>query len=376
VRRPSLIDRCEQNSKGPHAEQSRGISLRRRERREPSTTRRPARNDARGVLAIACATIRNWPLAVAALTAALAITGCGEGRRTVRVFAADALAASFRAVENAFEKQHPDVDVRLEVMGSVMATRLVPLRRGDVLAVADHRLVEKILGQAHAAWVAQFASTEIVLAGHASSRRRAELTSDNWYEVLLLPDIRFGIANPAQDPCGYYARMAWELAQKHYFASRGDSRPLARQLQERCRPEFIAIDANELISAYLNMARVDYAFVYKVHAVDLKLPYTPLPREVNLGDLTLHDYYSTIQVNVPNYRGGSETLVGSPVAFGITLLDDATNVPDARDFIRFVLSPQGQSLLKTSGFESISPARVPRWGPVPEFLTDLAVAEK
>ena len=321
-------------------------------------------------------TRRSSVLAAIAVAAALAIAGCDEGRRTVRVFTADALAASFRDVEHAFEKQHPDVDVRLEVMGSVMATRLVPLRRGDVLAVADHRLVEKILGEAHAAWVAKFATTEIVLAGHTSSAHRAEISTDNWCEILLRPDVRFGIANPSQDPCGYYARMSWELAQKHYFASRGNPRPLARELHDKCRQEFIAIDANELISAYLNMARVDYAFVYKVHAVDLRLPYTPLPKEVNLGDLALEDYYGTVRVNVPNYRGGTETLTGSAIAFGIALLSDAPNVPDAKDFIRFVLSPQGQSILKVSGFQAISPARVPAWGRVPEFLADLAAPEK
>ncbi len=309
------------------------------------------------------------------IVVALAVTGCDEGRRTVRVFAADALAASFRDVEHSFEKLHPDVDVRLEVMGSIMATRLVPLRRGDVLAVADHRLVEKILGEAHAGWVAKFASTEIVLAGHTSSSHRAEINSDNWYEILLKPDVRFGIANPSQDPCGYYARMSWELAQKHYFATRGDPRPLARELQQACRPEFVAIDALELISAYLNMARVDYAFVYKVHAIDLKLPYTPLPKEVNLGDLSLGDYYASVQVNVPNYRGGTETLTGGAIAFGITLINDAPNPADAQEFIRFVLSTRGQEILRRSGFNPISPARVPRWGKAPQFLAGLADPE-
>jgi molybdate/tungstate transport system substrate-binding protein len=267
------------------------------------------------------------------------------------------------------------VDVQLEVLGSVMAARLVSLRRGDILAVSDHRLVEKILGEGHAKWVAKFAATEIVLAGHTSSRYRAEMTADNWHEILLRPDVRYGIADPSQDPCGYYARMCWELAQKHYFASKGDPRPLARQLVEKCTQEFVTLDANALIAEYLNMARVDYAFVYKVHAVDLKLPYTPLPKEVNLGDLTRADAYGAVQVNVPNYRGGVETLTGAPIAFGITILDEAPNPADAREFIRFVLSPEGQAILKVSGFQAIAPARVPKWGKVPEFLTGIATPE-
>lgn len=317
----------------------------------------------------------HWLATLLCVVALPLFAGCESGRKTVRVFAADALAASFRAMANAFEKQHPDVHVQLDIMGSVLATRLVPLRRGDVLAVADHRLVEKILSPNHAAWVAKFASTEIVLAGHSSSARRSEINAENWCDILLQPGIRYGIANPSQDPCGYYARIAWELAQKHYFAAKGSNRPLARQLIEKCTPEYIAIDANALIAEYLNMARVDYAFIYKVHAIDQRLPYTQLPKEVNLGDLALAKDYAGVQVNVPNYRGGTETLVGSPIAFGITILSDAAHPNEAADFVHFVLSPQGQQILKVSGFRPIAPATVPAWGKVPQFLADVAAQE-
>lgn len=319
---------------------------------------------------------RSSTLAAIVVAAAFAVTGCDEGRRPVSVFAADALAASLRDVERVFEEQHPDVDVRLEVMGSVMATRLVQPRRGDVLAVADCRLIEQVLSEGRAGWAAKFASTEIVLAGHTSSAHRAEITADNWYDILLKPDVRFGIADPSQDPCGYYTRVSWELAQKHYFGSRGSPRPLARELQDRCRPEFVALDAKELVSAYLNMARVDYAFVHKAQAIDLKLPFTPLRKEVNLGDLALEDYYGTVQVSVPNYRGGTETLAGSSIALGITLIKDAANPSDAKEFIRFVLSPEAHRILKVSGFQPIAPATIPAWGKVPEFLAGLVVPER
>ena len=90
----------------------------------------------------------------------------------------------------------------------------------------------------------------------------------------------------------------------------------------------------------------------------------------------LDDYYGTVRVNVPNYRGGTETLTGSSIAFGITLIKDAANPSDAKEFIRFVLSPECQNILKVSGFQPMSPARVPPWGRMPDFLADLAVPEK
>jgi molybdate/tungstate transport system substrate-binding protein len=311
----------------------------------------------------------------AALAAAALLPACDSGKNTVHVMAADALALSFQEVKRAFEAKHPDIEVRLDIMGSVMASRLAVLRRSDVLAVADHRLIEKILSPRHADWVAKFASTEIVLASHRSSQRRAAIAADNWFDILLEPDIRFGYANPSQDPCGYYTRMAWELAQKHYFASRGSDRPLARQLDQKCTPQYIALDANELISAYLNMARVDYAFVYRAHAIDQKLPHLLLPKEVNLGDITLDDHYATAQINVPDYKGGTESLRGAVIAFGITILRDARNPEAAREFVRFVLSQEGQDILRRSAFNPIQPARIPKWCAVPDFLADVAKAE-
>ena len=314
---------------------------------------------------------------VAALgAAALVLPGCDSGRKTIHVFAADSLAISFRDVERAFEKAHPDIDVRLEIMGSILACRLVPLRRGDVLAVADHRLIEKILSPRHAAWVAKFAGTEIVIAAHTSSARRAEINANTWYDLLLRPDIRYGYADPGQDPCGYYTRLTWELAQKYYFASRGQDRPLARQLVDGCPQANIALDANRLISDYLKMARIDYAFVYRVHAIDQKLPYVALPKEINLGDPSLASYYASVQANVPDYRGSRETFTGCPIAYGVTVLNDAPNAQGAREFVRYVLSKEGQDILKRSGFESVQPALVPKWGAVPDFLGDLAKAEE
>jgi len=313
---------------------------------------------------------------LAALAAAAALLpACDSGRTTIHVHAADALAISFRELEREFEKAHPEIDVRLDIMGSVLLTRFAPLKRADVVAVADHRLVEKILSPKHAAWVAQFATTEVVLARHRSSRRQSEITQDNWYEILLDPEIHYGYANPSQDPCGYYARFCWELAQKHYFASKGNDRPLARQLDEGCPDKHIARDALSLISEHLNMARVDYAFVYRVHAIDLKLPHTRLPKEINLGDRRLAQDYGSVHVNVPDYRGGRETLTGSPIAFGITVLREAPRPEQAAEFVKFALSKEAQAILVRSGFEPIAPARVPKWGERPAFLEGLAEAE-
>lgn len=287
--------------------------------------------------------------------------GCGSGKEKIRVFAADSLSASFGELESEFEKLHPDRDVLLDIRGSVQLTQLVPLRRVDVVAVADYRLIEKILHPEHSSWVAKFATTEIVLAHTTSSKYQAEINADNWFDILLRPDVAYGIADPALDPCGYYTRLAWKLAEKHYFTSKGKSRPLYDQLVAACPPKHIAIDALRLISESLSMNRVDYAFVYRVHARDLNLPHTLLPKEINLGQMALEGHYATVRALVPNYRGGTETMTGTTIAFGISIPKEPANLAGAQAFIRFVLSEQGQAILRRSDFQPLSPARVPKW---------------
>jgi len=309
--------------------------------------------------------------------AAIAIAGgCGgKEKTTLQVWGADALAASLRQMKAEFETLHPECQVALNTHGSVLVTRLLPDHDADVVALADYRLVQKVLYPDLADWVAKFVSNEIVLAGHSSSGRRADITSDNWFDILLKPDIQFGIANPTQDPCGYWSRLVWHLAEKHYFTSKGQQRPLVEQLVAKCPEKNIALDANRLISDLLVPARVDYAFVYKTHAVDYKLPYTPLPKEINLGDPTHEADYAEAEITVPDYRGGREKIHGTYLAFGLTIPKKVRHLELAQEFVRFMLSPKGMAILKRSGFNPITPARVPKWCTAPAFLGDLATPE-
>jgi molybdate/tungstate transport system substrate-binding protein len=291
------------------------------------------------------------------------------------VVCADALTNSFSTMESEYEKKHPDVDIVVDPRGSVMATRLVGFLRSDVLAVADYRLVEKILSREQADWVAQFVSTDIVIAYTDMSKRSTEITPENWFDILLAPDIEYGIADPKHDPCGYYARFTWRLAEDYYFTSRGKTRPLAKELADGCPPKFVRFDALSLVSETLATGIIDYAFVYRAHAADLRLPFVPLPKEINLGDPTLIDAYAKAQIMVPDFRGKNEMIPGRNIAFGITRMKDAPNPEGAADFIRFVLSPEGRAILERSKFRAIQPAQVPTWGDVPEFLKDLAKPE-
>lgn len=298
----------------------------------------------------------------------------GTGRNVLRVVAADALGVAFDRIVEEFEKEHPDAHVMLEVHGSLLLVRFVPLRRCDVVAVADSRLVEKILAPREAEWVAKFATTEIVLAHTTASKFASKIDADNWFDLLLRDDVRYSYADPSQDPCGYFARLCWKLAERHY-ARDGSERRLYDELVAGCPSTHLRQDALGVLSLLEAATTIDYAFVYKCHAVDRRLPFTELPKQINLGDPDCESAYASTQVTVPDYRGGVESMTGSYITFGITIPPRCDNQALAEQFVQFVLSPKGQAILRQSEIAPISPPIVPTWSKAPAFLSRSAARE-
>ncbi|MEP0844111.1 MAG: substrate-binding domain-containing protein [Phycisphaerae bacterium] len=298
----------------------------------------------------------------------------GDPKKTLRVFAADSLAQSLPRIKRAFEKEHPDIHLEIEFQGSVVLLRLVPLRRCDVAIVADARLVERMLRPHTATWVAKFATTEMVIAYTDASKYAAQITPDNWYDVLLRKDVHYSHGDPTQDPCGYFALLCWKLAERHYAAETGNRR-LYDELKSGCDPRHVRADALELVSVLESKTAYDYAFVYRCLAVDHRLPCVRLPRAINLGDVGSESQYAQVQTEVPSYRGGVETVSGSCITFGATIPENCGNREAAEEFVRFVLSEKARAILNDSAITPLDPPTVPSWGRVPPFLVGLAVAE-
>ncbi len=287
--------------------------------------------------------------------------GC-TSKPTLRILAADALAHSFRRIKIAFEKEHPEYVISLETQGSILLSRLAVLRPCDVLAVADQRLIKRLLTKKHADYVIGFASTDLVLAWTDKSKYQGEIKKSNWWQILLRKDVRLGLANPDQDPCGYFTLMSWKLAEKHL-----DQKGLYDYLRKKCPKRTWALHAGDLLSR-LQAFNGDYAFAYRCHAQDMHLPFLPLPEEVNLGNRSFTKVYNTVSTKVPNYQGGAETVLGTPIVFGITIPKSCQHRELAEKFINFCLSDKGRELLSESSLKSLQPPIVETWGEKPSFL--------
>ena len=268
-------------------------------------------------------------------------------RGPLTVFNAGSLAAAVRELLQEFRRRHPDIQPRQESAGSLESARkLTDLGRvPDVLAVADYQVLTALVVPAHATWYANFARNAMVLLYTDRSRGAAEITAANWWQVLQRPGVRTGRSDPALDPNGYRTVMVTQLAERHYRQP-----GLARRLLAAMPPRFMRPKEADLV-ALVQAGELDYAWSYRNIAVATGLRSLALPAEVDLSDPALAATYGLASVRVPGVRGGDPlTLRGEPIVYALTIPSAAPNPAAAQAFVRFVLSPDGQAILRRGGY--------------------------
>jgi molybdate/tungstate transport system substrate-binding protein len=281
------------------------------------------------------------------------------------VFNAGSLAYPFKELLDAFSRAHPGVRPMQESSGSLEAARkLTELGKiPDVLAVADYGVIAKLLMPQQATWYVTFASNAMVLAYGERSAAAEEITGQNWWRILLRPEVRWGASNPALDPNGYRTHMVFQLAELHYREP-----GLAARLERALRAELVRPAEAQLV-ALVQSGELDYAWSYQSLARTAGLKWVDLPREVDLSDAALADWYARVRIRLPGPRIESKDSVefkGEPIVYAMTIPGAAPHPALAREFVRFVLSPAGRAILEKAGFRL--PARPAFTGAGPEVL--------
>lgn len=272
-------------------------------------------------------------------------------KTVITIFHAGSLTIPLEKIEEAYERENPHVEVRLEASGSVEAIKKVTElgKRADIVMSADYYLIPSMMMPEHADWYVIFATNQLVLAYRNESRYSSEINSSNWYDILMREDVRFGIADPNKDPCGYRSLMAILLADKLYNAS------LRSLLTEETNVKIEGTEAwvpdsirgskrvvirsksVELLSL-LEVGVIDYAFEYKSVAIQHKLRYVELPPEVSLASPGLANLYS--QAAVHFYAGSEDEQVvrGDAIAYAFTIPRVSENKGMAVSFLKFLLT--------------------------------------
>jgi len=290
-------------------------------------------------------------LGVVMLTAAALAEPSGK----LVIFHAGSLSVPFKAMETAFEKQYPNVDIQREAGGSTKMARLISEvgKPADIMASADYVVIDKNLIPNFASWNVRFATNQMVLCYTDKSRYADQINSDNWYDILQKKDVVWGHSDPNLDPCGYRSVMVLQLAEKFYKKPGLADALIANRPAKNIRPKSV-----ELISL-LQSGHMDYAWEYLSVAVQHGLKFVTLDNHLNLSDYKLTPFYKNARVKVTGKKPGTFIeRVGKSITYGITMIDKAQNKEAAEAFLAYMFDPEGGlKVLKEMGQPPFVPVR-------------------
>jgi len=292
----------------------------------------------------------------------------GFAKEKVVVFHAGSLSVPFAQIEKAFEAKYPQYDVVREAAGSRACARKITDigKRADVMASAAYKVIDNLLIPKYAKFDAHFVTNEMAIAYTDKSKYANEINEKNWPDIFLRKDVKIGHSNPNLDPCGYRSILVTKLAEIYYkkpgFYDRllgyGDS----YQNGKEKRDKVIVRPKETDLLGLLEAGAYDYLYIYKSVAKQHGLRYITLPPQVSLKDRTYSKFYKQATFQITGKKPGTWIeKKGSPMVYGMTVVQNKSkNLPPNPDgavkFVNFVLSPQGQAIMKKNGQGVINPA--------------------
>ncbi len=302
----------------------------------------------------------NKLLVLSALAASLLLA-----KEPVVVLHAGSLSVPFAEIEKVFETKYPQFDVQREPSGSVAAARKVTDlgRAADVMGSADYQVIDTMLIPNHAKFNAHFATNEMVLAYTEKSKFAKEINSNNWADIFLREGVTVGHSNPNLDPCGYRSMLVTMLAEKHYkkeglyakIFGYGDHYEIG---EENAKKVIVRPKETDLLGL-LESHQYDYLYIYKSVADQHKLKYVSLPEEINLKNAKFEDFYKSVSFNIDGKKPGEVVKqVGAPMVYGLSVFQNdksPANKAGAVAFVNFVLSAEGQAIMKKNGQDAMNP---------------------
>jgi molybdate transport system substrate-binding protein len=269
------------------------------------------------VLLIAAHLAACGPVATATpVPTSIPLTATSEPR-TLTIFAAASLIDAFTEIGHSFEATHPGVTVTFNFAGSqTLSTQLTQGAVVDVFASANHTEMDKVVA---ANLVAQdtprdFVTNQLIVILPANNPANVQTLQD-----LAHPGLKLVLAD-ATVPAGKYARQILDnMSKDTSFGSDFSTKVLANVVSNET-------DVKQAV-AKVQLGEADAGIVYisdSVAAPDLK----------------------TIEI---------PTNFNVVAKYPIVALTKASQAELASEFIAYVLSPQGQAILKNWGFTPVAP---------------------
>ena len=231
------------------------------------------------------------------------VTACPAVRAAeMTVSAAASLTNAFTELKGLFEKRHAGLTVNVNFAAS--NPLLKQIQEGapvDVFASADQATMDKAVaaGVVEPSSRRNFALNDLVLVVPKGSKKPSSLAALKDYKKIAL-------GNPDSVPAGRYAKAA--------LTSAG--------LWDSLMPQYIQGNSVRQVLDYVARGEVDAGFVYRTDARQMA------------------DRVETV-MNVEGHE---------PVTYPIAVAITGKNAGMGREFLNFVLSPEGMAVLEKYGF--------------------------
>ncbi len=286
-------------------------------------------------------------------------------KEKIIIFHAGSLSVPFAQIEKVFESKYPEYDIQREAAGSrACARKITDIKKpADIMASADYKVIDNLMIPNDAKFNIRFATNEMAIAFTDKSKYSNEINEKNWTDIFLRKDVKIGHSNPNLDPCGYRSILVTKLAEIYYkkkdfydkLLGYGDYYENGEENKDKLIVRPKETDLLGLIEAGV----YDYLFIYKSVAEQHKLKYITLPKEVSLKSSDLAKYYSQVSFKINGKKPGTFIIKkGAPMVYGITIPQNEycpVNKKGAVLFIKFLLSQQGQQIMKENGQGIINP---------------------
>jgi molybdate/tungstate transport system substrate-binding protein len=297
--------------------------------------------------------------------------------RTLLVDAAGTLQVPFNRIETQILKQHhPTLSYDYTFEGSrLAANEITQLNKSfDIFASADYRIIPQQLVPSYASWYVIFASNAMAVVYTNQSRFANQINSANWYQIITRPGAIVGVSNKDTDPSGSNAIFMLELAGLTYYQN---SSYLYNQLYvtKAAAKELVIVPTETILDAQLETGAIDYELTYLSEAISHNYQYINLGSKVDLSNLTEANWYATVNTTV-----NGKLVTGAPILYDITIPNNSPDPAIATAFVQALFTPQGQQIIKESGFQPLNPVYIYNQSEVPsqviQTITQSSIAIK
>lgn len=301
------------------------------------------------MLVLSATVILAGTIVAAALSGTTAATGSGP----VNVMYAGSLVGLMEQKFGPAFNRVTGYTFRGEGRGSVALANLIKAkaRTPDIFISADPAVNRTLQGPGngnYVSWWVRFAATEMVIGWSPKSKYASRFrqikngkSKQTWERLLSTKGLRFGRTDPQVDPKGYRTLFTFYLDGLR-IKDRGLSK---RVLGDPSNPAQVFLE--EQLVARLQTGELDAGVFYKIEAVEAKLPFLTLPKQINLGDTSQAKNYA--KASYTNSAG--VTFKGAPIVYTVTIPSTVRNRPGAIAFARYLLH-NGQKILRNEGLKA------------------------